>query len=226
MSLFDDTHMVERPAFFDGQQLYAEDLQQLAGFHAAMRRLHNESLHPPGIGNGFPVAGKRGDREVTIGAGLCARCARAGDRLAGADRGARAAGRGRHRRRAGRVRHRRVLSGPGGPRGGRDARRGVPAGWRRPAARAPRGLLGAPGQGRVGRLAAVDPRQGEDIKLARKIVLTRAYVRNCKLDADLVIARAPQRPPGPCAHIACGHVAPVAWQDGRLPWRASIPVVA
>src|SRR3954447_8615084 len=69
MSLFDDTQAVERPVFFDGQQLYADDLTQLAGFHQAMRWLHNRSLHQPGIGNGFAVAGKRGDREVTIGAG-------------------------------------------------------------------------------------------------------------------------------------------------------------
>ena len=34
-----------------------------------MRWLHNKSLHQPGIGNGFAVSGKKGEREVTIGAG-------------------------------------------------------------------------------------------------------------------------------------------------------------
>ncbi len=107
MTLFDDTHAMERPVFFDGQQLYADDLQELAGFHQALRWLHNRSLHQPGIGNGFAVAGKRGDREVSIGPGYALDylgreivLRRVGDR-------ARSSGRRRHRRRPGRVRHHR-----------------------------------------------------------------------------------------------------------------------
>ena len=54
-----------------------------------------------------------------------------------------------------------------------------------------------------------------DIKLARKIVLARAYVRDCKLDADLVdCAERRNARPDPCPHIACGRVSPVDWQ----PW--------
>ena len=66
MDLFDKTRAVERPRFFDGQQLFAEDLDGIADFHRAMRWLHNRSLHQPGIGNGFAVAGRRGEREVRV----------------------------------------------------------------------------------------------------------------------------------------------------------------
>src|SRR5689334_8541368 len=34
-----------------------------------MRRLHNQSLHAPGVGSGFAVTGQKEDREVTISAG-------------------------------------------------------------------------------------------------------------------------------------------------------------
>ena len=69
MSMFDDTRTVERPQFFDGQQLFAADLDGIVAFHRAMRWLHNRSLHQAGIGNGFAVSGKRGDREVSVHAG-------------------------------------------------------------------------------------------------------------------------------------------------------------
>jgi hypothetical protein len=66
MSMFDDTRTVERPTFFDGQQLFAADLDGIVAFHRAMRWLHNRSLHQAGVGTGFAVSGKRGDREVSV----------------------------------------------------------------------------------------------------------------------------------------------------------------
>jgi hypothetical protein len=66
MSVFDDTRSVERPKFFDGQQLFAADLDGIASFNRSMRWLHNRSLHQAGVGNGFAVGGKRGDREVCV----------------------------------------------------------------------------------------------------------------------------------------------------------------
>jgi hypothetical protein len=69
MSFIDVTRSVERQRFFDGQRLLADDLQQIEGFNREMRWLHNQSLHQPGIGNGFIVTGHKGDREVTVGAG-------------------------------------------------------------------------------------------------------------------------------------------------------------
>jgi hypothetical protein len=60
---------IERLDFFNGERLFAEDLQTLDGFNRQMRWLHNFSLHTFGIGSGFVVQGKRGDREVTVSPG-------------------------------------------------------------------------------------------------------------------------------------------------------------
>jgi hypothetical protein len=69
MSFVDATRSVERQTFFDGQRLFAADLQAIEGFDREMRWLHNRSLHQPGVGNGFAVSGHRGDREVGVGPG-------------------------------------------------------------------------------------------------------------------------------------------------------------
>jgi hypothetical protein len=61
-----DTPFVERLRFFDGQQLFASDLQAIEASDRDLRWLHNRSLHQPGIGNGYAVAGRKGDREVVI----------------------------------------------------------------------------------------------------------------------------------------------------------------
>jgi hypothetical protein len=63
------TRFAERPQFFDGQRLFAADLQLVEAFNRQMRWLHNRTLHRPGIGNGFAVTGARGERQVTIGPG-------------------------------------------------------------------------------------------------------------------------------------------------------------
>jgi len=57
---------IERIEFFNGQRLFAEDLQTLDGFNRQMRWLHNRSLHTFGIGSGFIVRAERGDREASI----------------------------------------------------------------------------------------------------------------------------------------------------------------
>ena len=69
MSILDETQFLERFQFFNGQRLFASDLQGADDFNREMRWLHNRSLHQPGIGSGFAVYGKKGDREVVIGAG-------------------------------------------------------------------------------------------------------------------------------------------------------------
>lgn len=69
MSILNESRSVERPQFFDGQRLFASDMQGLEALNRELRWLHNSSLHQPGIGSGFAVAGKRGDREVTVGPG-------------------------------------------------------------------------------------------------------------------------------------------------------------
>jgi hypothetical protein len=69
MNFLNQTRFIERLQFFNGQRLFATDLQGLEAFNREMRWLHNKSLHQPGIGNGLAVSGKKGDREVTIGPG-------------------------------------------------------------------------------------------------------------------------------------------------------------
>ncbi len=66
MGILDETSFVERTQFFNGQRLFASDLQYLEAFNRQMRWMHNKSLHQPGIGNGFNVIGEKGDREVKI----------------------------------------------------------------------------------------------------------------------------------------------------------------
>ena len=69
MSILDETGFVERLTFFNGQRLFASDLQGIEAFNREMRWLHNQSLHQPGIGRGLAVTGKRDDREVHVGPG-------------------------------------------------------------------------------------------------------------------------------------------------------------
>src|SRR5882724_251823 len=69
MDFLKQTRSIERLDFFNGQRLFADDLQGLDAFNRELRWLHNKSLHQPGIGNGFAVSGKRGDRLVNIGPG-------------------------------------------------------------------------------------------------------------------------------------------------------------
>lgn len=66
MAIIGETRFVERSTFFNGQQLFASDLQAVEEFNRQMRWLHNQSLHQPGIGAGFATAGNKGDREVSI----------------------------------------------------------------------------------------------------------------------------------------------------------------
>jgi hypothetical protein len=69
MPILGETQFLERIQFFNGQRLFASDLQTLEAFNREMRWLHNQSLHQPGVGSGYAVHGDVGDREVTIAPG-------------------------------------------------------------------------------------------------------------------------------------------------------------
>src|SRR5947209_19209161 len=66
MTILDIAPFTERINFFDGQRLFASDLQFLEQFNREMRWLHNQSLHQAGIGSGFAVSGKKDDRQIRI----------------------------------------------------------------------------------------------------------------------------------------------------------------
>jgi hypothetical protein len=69
MNILGELAALGQPAFFDGQRLAAVDLQGVEEVNRKMRWLHNQSLHQPGIGNGYAVTGLKGDRDVNIGPG-------------------------------------------------------------------------------------------------------------------------------------------------------------
>jgi len=66
MAIIGATQFLERIQFFNGERLFAEDLQGLESFNREMRWLHNQSLHQAGVGSGFAVTGNVGDRQVLI----------------------------------------------------------------------------------------------------------------------------------------------------------------
>jgi len=69
MAIIGSTQFLERIQFFNGERLFASDLQALESFNREMRWLHNQSLHQAGVGSGFQVVGNIGDRQVTISPG-------------------------------------------------------------------------------------------------------------------------------------------------------------
>ena len=69
-----DIPTLERPAFFDGQLLAAEDLGAMYDFHREVRWLHNRALHNWGIAVGLDATGAKGDRVVVITPGYAIDC--------------------------------------------------------------------------------------------------------------------------------------------------------
>jgi hypothetical protein len=74
MSIIGSTQFLERIQFFNGERLFASDLQSLESFNREMRWLHNQSLHQPGVASGFQVTGNIGDRQVTVSPGYALDC--------------------------------------------------------------------------------------------------------------------------------------------------------
>jgi hypothetical protein len=212
MSILDETRFLERLQFFDGQRLFASDLQGPDEFNREMRWLHNRSLHRPGIGSGYAVSGRKGDREVQIGAGyaidargreivLIETLVVAVPPVAGDATGAP-------------MIYDLTVSYPDDselevtetregvclPRGV-VRRREVPVFcWIR---------LDANGQ-------PVDPQLKQDVLTGMKLVLARAEVLNCQLDKDLSIAQRRNARPPRQPYIVCGEAAPTDWQIFEL----------
>jgi hypothetical protein len=204
MDNLSETGFVERPRFFDGQQLFASDLQGLEALDRELRWLHNRSLHQLGIGNGFAVTGRKGDREVAVQPGYAVDA-----------RGAEIVLLDTHLEQvppvAGEPDGQSVffdltVSYPSDddleeaetregvclPRGAVRLRERPVFCW----VRLKRDASGTP--------RAVDPAQAADLQAGLKIVLARAEVLNCRLEADLSIAqRRRARPPRQPA-IHCG----------------------
>lgn len=65
---------IERPKFFKGQQLTANDLAELQRVQRELRWLHNRSVHGWGIGIGLDVIGETGDGIVVVEPGYATDC--------------------------------------------------------------------------------------------------------------------------------------------------------
>ena len=65
---------LERPGFFEGQQLGPDDLEAIHDYHRELRWLHNRTLHNWGIAVGLSVTGDKGDRIVRIAPGYGVDC--------------------------------------------------------------------------------------------------------------------------------------------------------
>ena len=216
MSLFDETRSVERPRFFTGQTLEASDLDGIADFHRAMRWLHNRSLHQVGIGNGLAVSGKRGDREVCVQPGYALDSL--GREIVLLDEQVEPVPPVAGERDGGPVYYDLTVSYPDDAdlkeaesRAGICRTRGTVRLRERPVfcwVRLKRDVSD--------RLRPLSEKHALDIQSGLKIVLARAEVRNCKLDADLSIAvRRNARPPH-VPRIVCGRTG-VQWEAWTIP---------
>jgi hypothetical protein len=206
MSSLDETRSIERQRFFDGQRLFAADVQRIEEFNREMRWLHNQSLHQPGIGNGFAVRGHKGDREVGVAPGyavddlgreIVMTSMRivpvppvAGDGLGGAQRFALTI----HYPDDEDLEEVELRAGICDTRGAVRLREEPILCW------VPLHPDGSP---------AVD---ASEILSGRALVIAEVAVRDCRLDQDISIAQRRNARPPTQPYIACGVQAPVDWE--------------
>ncbi|GGO94447.1 hypothetical protein [Wenjunlia tyrosinilytica] len=217
MSFIDATRSVERQRFFDGQRLFASDLQGIEAFNHEMRRLHNQSLHQPGIGNGFAVSGRKGDKEAGVEPGYAiddlgreivlttSRTIQTPPVAGDAE--------GKPQRYVLTVRYPddaeleevELREGICDTRGAVRLREEPVFSW------VPLNPDGSPAQDRAA------------IVSGRSLILAEIAVRGCRLDKDLSIAQRRNARPPTRPYIACGVQQPTVWEpwdpweDGNLP---------
>jgi hypothetical protein len=216
MGILDETRFIERQQFFNGQRLFASDLQGLEAFNREMRWLHNRSLHQPGIGNGLAVYGQKGDRQVSIGPGYAI------DSL------------GRE------IVLTEMQLEPVPPVAGED--NGTPVFYdltvaypddvelevaeTRDGVCLPRGVVRLREmpilcwvrlkQDDLGNLRPQSLKLTKDIQDGLKIILARIEVLNCQLNQPVSIAQRREARPGRLPYIGCGVAEPTPWRDLQL----------
>ncbi|NIE61727.1 MULTISPECIES: hypothetical protein [unclassified Burkholderia] len=214
MGIIGSSQFLERLQFFNGQRLFATDLQTLESFNREMRWLHNQSLHQPGVGSGYAVAGNKGDRQITIAPGYaldaCGREIVLTEQQVEpvppvADDGS-----------GGSVFYDLTVSYPTDadlvetetrmgvcvPQGATRLREAPNFCWIQ---------LGAT-------LQPIDPQLKIDVQSNMRIVLARAEVRNCQLYQPLSTVQRRNARPNAQPHVACGSTDPAAtvWRLGPL----------
>lgn len=226
MDLLKETRYVERQQFFNGQRLFADDLQTLEAFNREMRWLHNRSLHQPGIGSGLAVRGKKDDRKVTVEPGYAVDAEGreivllesqeldvppvAGDKNGESayydlvvsypdDAGLEVV---------------ETRAGVCAPRSAVRLREEPVFCWVRLARTESGGTPGIDPSNRIAvkeSMAAQDARLGLDIENGMRIVVARAEVRHCKLYRDLSIAERRSARPAVGPYLGSGTYRPAPW---------------
>lgn len=213
MSILDETRFVERFQFFNGQRLFASDLQGADDFNREMRWTHNRSLGQPGIGSGFAVYGKRNDREVVIGAGYAV------DAL----------GREAVLTTTVTLQVPPVAADEAGKPVFYDLAVSYPDDDALEETETREGICLPRGVVRRREVPVfcwirlddqrqpIDPRLKQDILTGMRLILARAEVFNCQLNADLTVSvRRDVRPPR-LPYVVCGQESPTAWDILELP---------
>ena len=213
MSILDETRFVERFQFFNGQRLFASDLQGADDFNREMRWTHNRSLGQPGIGSGFAVYGKRNDREVVIGAGYAV------DAL----------GREAVLTTTVTLQVPPVAADEAGKPVFYDLAVSYPDDDALEETETREGICLPRGVVRRREVPVfcwiklddqrqpIDPRLKQDILIGMRLILARAEVFNCQLNADLIVSvRRDVRPPR-LPYVVCGQESPTNWEILELP---------
>jgi hypothetical protein len=228
MTLQDQARHLERHTFFNGQRLFADDLQGLEAFSREMRWLHNRSLHQPGIGNGFAVHGLKGDRKVRVDAGYAIDSK--GREIVQIESEELDVPPVAGERDGSPTYYDLVVSYPDdamlevaetragvcAPRGAVRLREEPVFCWvrlvRTEGGGSAQTTTTANGIAVQENLVAVDARLGAEIESGLRIVIARAEILNCQLNRDLSIAERRNARPALGPHIACGEYAPDPWQ--------------
>jgi len=210
MSLIGETQFLERLQYFNGQRLFASDLDAAESFHREMRWLHNQSLHQPGVGAGYAVSGEKGAREVSVQPGYALDSE--GREIV--------------------LTQPRTLTIPpvSGAENGKPAyydltvsypdERDLEESETREGICQPRGVVRLKEEpvfcwvrlGPCPELQPVDPALKQDLEAMRRIRLARAEVLDCRLHRPLSTAQRPNARPQNIPYVACGTSGGDAWQ--------------
>ena len=197
-----DIPELERIVFFSGQLLEAADLTDLERGHRELRWLHNRTLHGWGIGAGFEVSARRGEREVNVAPGYAVDSA--GREIILTER---------------RLKTVPAVAGASGEvlyylTAAYQGDKGQKIRERRPGVCSPEGTV------RLSEDPVIDWRRPKDVKQGIDIVLASVWIRNCQLSRDASARGRRYARPAHRPYIAAGQTISQAtewepWQEGN-----------
>jgi hypothetical protein len=195
-----DIFRVERVVFFNGQRLTAGDLTAAQDVSREMRWLHNRSLHNWGIGFGLAITGEKNAREVTIAPGYALDAMGREIVLVEAQTVAVP-----------------PLAGENGQPASRDLTIAYPTDDEVEVVETRAGICLPRGAVRLSEMPVIRWLETAQVRNGFDIVLARASIRNCQLDAPLSTAQRRNARPTQQPYIACGKT-PVGSTEWS-PWK-------